>query len=58
MNETPWVRIPADIPSESDRRMLMAILADSGLEVRTLRLKVGTRYKRFVEYREPEGEVI
>ena len=47
-----WTRIPTDIPSESDRRQLMAILADMGLEVRKKKDKVGNRIHRYVEYRE------
>jgi hypothetical protein len=53
MNENDWVHIPIDIPGESDRRSLLAILSDYGLEVRTVKEKVGTRIQRFVEYRKP-----
>ena len=47
-----WTRIPADIPSESDRRQLMAILADRGLEVRMKKDKPKNLTLRFVEFRE------
>ena len=53
-----WIRIPIDISGESDRRTILSILSDYGLEVRTKKEKVKTRYQRFVEFREqePEGE--
>ena len=46
-----WTRIPCDIPSEEDRRKVIAVLADMGLEVRVVKVKDG-RIKRYVEYRE------
>ena len=47
-----WIRIPIDISGENDRRTVLSILSDYGLEVRTKREKVKTRYQRYVEYRE------
>lgn len=49
-----WVRIPASIESDADRRAIAAILTAAGLEVRVVRertTKNGT-YKRYVECRE------
>jgi hypothetical protein len=45
-----WTRIPCDIPEESDRRRIISILADNGLAVRIVKVKINTRYKRYVEY--------
>ena len=51
-----WTRIPAPIEAEQDRRTICAILAEAGLAVRIVRIKVGTSNsaprKRFVEYQE------
>ena len=49
-----WNRIPANITSEEDRRVLSALLVAYGLEVRIVRLKETNRGtpKRFVEYRD------
>ena len=51
-----WTRINAPIEREEDRRALCAILAEAGLAVRIVRIKVGTSNsaprKRFVEYQE------
>ena len=50
-----WIRIPAPIESEDDRRTLTAILASVGLEVRIVKVRVGNPksgpFKRFLEYR-------
>ncbi len=51
-----WVRIPAEIVHDPDRRGLTGILTAAGLEVRIVKVKFtknGT-YKRFVEYREQD----
>lgn len=50
---TEWIRIPAPIPTEQDRRELCCILAAHGLEVRIVRVKTTNRGtpKRYVEYR-------
>ena len=47
-----WVRIPAPIESEQDRRDLSAILASAGLCVRIVKEKQGKNgaYKRYLEY--------
>lgn len=49
-----WIRIPANITDEADRRALAAVLTAYGLEVRIVRLKTTNRGtpKRFVEYRD------
>lgn len=50
-----WMRIPAPMEREEDRRQVAAILAAAGLEVRVVRVAVRPRaYKRFVEYRDQE----
>ena len=50
-----WIRTPAPIESEDDRRTLTAILASVGLEVRIVKVRVGNPksgpFKRFLEYR-------
>lgn len=48
-----WIRIPAPIPTESDRRELCALLAGNGLEVRIVKVRLTNRGtpRRFVEYR-------
>ena len=51
-----WTRIPIDIPSENDRRTVLGILSDNGLEVRIKKEKVGSRWQRFVEHREQDKE--
>lgn len=49
-----WIRIPAPIESEEDRRALCAILAAAGLSVRLVRErrngKPNAPYVRFIEY--------
>lgn len=53
-----WVRIPAEVKSETDRRDLVAILSSLGLAVRIVRVKMspsGTP-KKFVEYAESTGD--
>lgn len=52
---TEYIRIPCDLPNEDDRRKIIAILADAGLEVRAVKVKEGTRWKRYVEFRETEA---
>ena len=49
-----WNRIPANINSEDDRRVLCGLLTAYGLEVRIVRIKETNRGtpKRFVEYRD------
>ena len=49
-----WIRIPAAIDSEADRRQLAAILAAAGLEVRIVKEKKTPNgsYKKYVEFRE------
>lgn len=51
-----WMRIPASISDESDRRSLCAILCAYGLEARIVRVRETSRggLKRYVEYRSPE----
>lgn len=50
-----WTRIPEPIESEADRRTLVAILANAGLEVRVTKERLTQRSaaKRFVEFRAP-----
>lgn len=47
-----WVRIPAELKSEDDRRTLAAILVANGLAVREVKVKETSRGtpKRFIEY--------
>lgn len=54
MDEQTWVRIPANIDNEADRRALTALLVAYGLEVRIVRIKSTNRGtpKRYVEYRD------
>lgn len=54
MSETPWVRIPANIDNEADRRTITALLVAYGLEVRIVRIKPTNRGtpKRYVEFRD------
>ena len=53
---TAWTRIPADIPSDFERDELVRLLARNGLEVRQVKTKEGgTKYRRYVEYREMES---
>jgi len=52
-----WIRIPTDLPDTDDRRKIIAVLADSGLEVRAVKVKEGNRIRRYVEYREAEAIV-
>lgn len=49
-----WVRIPANINSEDDRRTLAGMLTAYGLEVRIVRIKQTNRGtpERYVEYRD------
>lgn len=49
-----WVRIPAKIESDTDRRTIVAILAANGLEVRIAKEKPtkGSAYQKFIEYRQ------
>ena len=49
-----WNRIPANITSEDDRRVLTGLLVAYGLEVRIVRIKETNRGtpKRYVEYRD------
>ena len=56
--EHNWVRIPAPIESEEDRRTLAGILISAGLEVRIVKARSGQSksapWKRYAEYRETE----
>ena len=51
---TEWTRIPMEIPNETDRRTLCAILTSVGLEVRIVkeRKTKGSAYQKFIEYRQ------
>ena len=50
-----WTRIPIEITNETDRRILCAILASVGLEVRIVKVKPtkGSAYRKYIEYRMP-----
>ena len=50
-----WTRIPMEIPNETDRRTLCAILSSVGLEVRIVKVKPtkGSAYRKYIEYRMP-----
>lgn len=50
---TDWLRIPAPIESEADRRQLVSILASAGLEVRIIKFRETPKatVKRYIEYR-------
>lgn len=52
----PWIRIPAPIPNEQDRRALCAILTAHGLEVRIAkdRQTKSATFKRYIEYHTQE----
>lgn len=52
MNE--WTRIPAQIESDADRRLMAGILTAAGLEVRIVKeRKTPTgSYKKYVEFKE------
>jgi hypothetical protein len=54
MSAKKWVRIPANVTDEADRRALTGILSAYGLEVRIVRIKSTNRGtpKRYVEYRD------
>ena len=54
MEQTEWIRIPAPILTEQDRRDLCAILTANGLEVRIVKVKTTNRGtpKRYIEYRD------
>ena len=58
--EPEWIRIPAHIPSEQDRRTLCAVLVANGLEIRIVRVKTTNRGtpKRYVEYRPGPAEAV
>ena len=53
-----WVRIPANIAGEADRRELAGILSSYGLEVRIVRVKITNRGvpHKFIEYRLKEEQ--
>ena len=55
---TNWTRIPAEVRSEADRRTLVGMLAEMGLEARIVKVKETPRgsQKRYVEYREQQKE--
>lgn len=55
-----WVRIPAEINDEADRRALAAILTSNGLEVRVVRVKLTQRGspKKYIEYRNNGNRLI
>ena len=50
-----WTRIPMEIPNETDRRTLCAILTSVGMEVRVVKVKPtkGSAYRKYIEYRMP-----
>ena len=50
-----WTRIPMEIPNETDRRTLCAILTSVGMEVRIVKVKPtkGSAYRKYIEYRMP-----
>ena len=50
-----WTRIPMEIPNETDRRTLCAILTSVGMEVRVVKVKPtkGSAYRKYIEYRIP-----
>ena len=52
MNEE-WIRIPAAIDSEQDRRAVVSVLVAFGLSVRCVKVRETTKgpYKKFIEYR-------
>ena len=53
-----WVRIPAEVKNETDRRDLAAILSSLGLSVRIVKVKKtpsGTA-KKYIEYAESTGD--
>jgi hypothetical protein len=49
-----WTRIPMEIPNETDRRTLCAILTSVGMEVRIVKVKPtkGSAYRKYIEYRQ------
>lgn len=49
----PWIRIPAPVESEEDRRALAAILTSCGLEVRIVKVRLTQKAtpKKYLEYR-------
>lgn len=49
-----WTRIPMEIPNETDRRTLCAILTSVGMEVRVVKVKPtkGSAYRKYIEYRQ------
>ena len=51
---TDWNRIPMEIPNETDRRTLCAILTSVGMEVRVVKVKPtkGSAYRKYIEYRQ------
>lgn len=53
---TDWVRIPAPVENETDRRTICGLLTSIGLEVRVVRVKMGEKssspVRRFVEFRQ------
>lgn len=53
-----WVRLPAEIKSEDDRRTLSSVLVANGLAVREVKVKETPRGtpKRYIEYAEQEKE--
>ena len=51
-----WIRIPTEIPSDTDRRSIAGILTSVGLEVRIVKVKPspGGNVKKFLEFREQD----
>lgn len=49
-----WTRIPMEIPNETDRRTLCAILTSVGMEVRVVKVRLtkGGTLKKYIEYRQ------
>lgn len=47
-----WIRIPAPVESEEDRRALAAILVSCGLEVRVVKVRLTPKStpKKYLEY--------
>lgn len=49
-----WVRIPAEMPNDDDRRSIAGILTAIGLECRIAKVKLTKNgsVRKFIEYRE------
>lgn len=53
-----WIRIPAEIPADADRRSLAGIFTAVELEVRIVKVQLtkGGSVRKFMEYRAQEKE--